>query len=546
MLIFSKILNRKWIYRIVRFHTVIITIYLSLNFFFDVSIFAGIKYNEFPDLYSLKEDPLFNYSDKKLSDVNTSLKRYFFKDTEIFDLSLINYTIFNTTYLEYNNNQIYVPDPQYFKISFDDEIKGDLKPYQKRHRSEFNGAMILVLINICLDILSLLLWNSIRFKHKKLIQNKVIKKFGKKIVYTGYVKLVRVFKVFVAYISDKTLEEIALMEVRQNENYIPDVDINSCSLCLFPIIELFGVLGSFFAFIFLIIEEDDENFNTRSFHFPFTLTFFGDGLYTYLITFLIVIFVIDCFFILGAEMIINHHKYMHTDYRFRVLASLYMFIGGIVNLFFSICGVIGVLFFIVGMIDSNGKLYIKTACVDSDISCYGLFQFASSFQYDTQKKYSIIFYYIYLKKSSESELKKNIAKLIVIFLIYFSHFFVFVFDNLIKFNFDKIRFGKCMIHDLMLKEKGNKNGEIDLLDYVSAKIEDNEDYYKNGLTDSYFGIFNNNNNIMKNNKANEINKREDVQIVQNNNKNISPTSERPTNINPTAVIIVTSNNMANI
>ena len=85
---------------------------------------------------------------------------------------------------------------------------------------------------------------------------------------------------------------------------------------------------------------------------------------------------------------------MHTDYRFRVLASLYMFIGGIVNLFFSICGVIGVLFFIVGMIDSNGKLYIKTACVDSDISCYGLFQFASSFQYDTQKKYSIIFYYI--------------------------------------------------------------------------------------------------------------------------------------------------------
>ena len=136
--IFSKYLNRKWIYRFLRIHIVIITVYLFFNFFIDVCIFAGIKYKEFPDLYSLYEDPIFNYTDDKLWKSSYSLEKYIIKDTQKIDLYLINNTFYNYTHLDIKNGQIYVSDPQYFRINFNEEIKGNLKSYQKRHRSEFN------------------------------------------------------------------------------------------------------------------------------------------------------------------------------------------------------------------------------------------------------------------------------------------------------------------------------------------------------------------------------------------------------------------------
>ena len=86
MFIFSKYLNRKWIYRFLRIHIVIITIYLFFNFFIDVCIFAGIKYKEFPDLYSLYEDPIFNYTDDKLWSSSYSLEKYIIKDTQKIDI----------------------------------------------------------------------------------------------------------------------------------------------------------------------------------------------------------------------------------------------------------------------------------------------------------------------------------------------------------------------------------------------------------------------------------------------------------------------------
>ena len=61
MLIFSKYLNRKWVYRSLRIHTVIITIYLFLNFFIDICIFDIIIFKYFLDLYIFKEYIIFNY-----------------------------------------------------------------------------------------------------------------------------------------------------------------------------------------------------------------------------------------------------------------------------------------------------------------------------------------------------------------------------------------------------------------------------------------------------------------------------------------------------
>jgi len=523
MLMFSKYLNRKWIYRFLRIHTIIIAIYLFFNCFIDMCIFAGIKYKEFPDLYSLKEDPIFNYTDTNYY----YLDKYIIKNTQKIDISLINKTIFNFTYLVKDNEQIYVPDPQYFQINFDDEIESGLKPYQKRHRSEFNVAMVLVLINIILDILSFFLWNSIRFNHKKLIQNMAIKKYGKKIVYTGYVKIVNVCIIIWFYYHEKEKEEIALIEVRNNPNYIADADLKKCDLFLSALAELFTYFGSFISFIVIMVQEDKEDFNTKAMNFPFTLTFFGDGLYSYLVIFLIVNFIIGGIIVGNAGMFINHHKHMYNTYIKRY-GTIILFTFGVVNLFFSICGIIGSLFLIVGDIDSNGNLYIKTSCKDSDISCYGLFKFASSFPIDN-RKYSKIFYYIYLKKISKSAQKKNISKLIIILLIYFCEFYVLLFGNMLDFNFDKERYGLCQVHDYIIKD----NSDICLLDDICAKIEDNEPYYKNSLNDSYFNTISINNNI----KTNDKNEHKDEQIVENNYKSQTSRRINQTNINSTVITI---------
>ena len=326
MLIFSKYLNRKWIYRFFRIHTVIITVYLFINCFIDICIFAGIKYKEFPDLYSLKEDPIFNYTDSN----SYFLEKFIDKNTQKIDISLINNTISNITYLVFDNGQIYVPDPQYFQINFTDEIKSGREPYQKRHRLEFNIAMILVLINIILDILSFFLWNSIRFKHKKLIQNRVIKKFGRKIVYTGYLKPVRVFKILYLYGSDKEKEDNAKIEVRYNKNYIPDVDVQTYDILWNAFMEFFALLGSFITFIVIMIQEDKEEFTTKAMNFPFALTFLGDGLYSYLVIFLIIIFLIGTLGVGNAEMFINHHKHMYNTYIKRYGTSI-LFTFGLIN-----------------------------------------------------------------------------------------------------------------------------------------------------------------------------------------------------------------------
>jgi hypothetical protein len=460
------------------------------------------------------------------------LEKFIIKNTQKIDISLINETIFNITYLVKDNGQIYVPDPQFFRINFTDEMETGLKPYQKRHRSEFNRAMVLVLINIILDILSFFLWNSIRFKHKKLIQNRVIKKFGRKIVYTGYVRIVTVFIVVVVYIRhERSKEENALMEVRSNENYIADADIEKCDLFLEVLLELFALLGSLITFIVLMVQEDKEDFTTKSMNFPFALTFFGDGLYSYLVIFLIIIFIIGGLGVRNADIFINHHKHMHNTYIKRYGTSI-LFTFGIVNLFFSICGVIGSLFLIVGDIDSNGNLYIKTACKDSDISCYGLFKFAPSFPLDN-RKYSKIFYYIYLKKISTSDQAKNMTKVVFIFLIYFCQFYIILFEKIFYFNCEKEKYGKCIIDNFV-----EKNSELYLIDDIKIFKDYNNQYYKNNFNDSYFNIINNN----KNNKTNDINKKKEVQIIVNNSTSKQQTigTINQTNINSNTLRI-TSN-----
>ena len=92
------------------------------------------------------------------------------------------------------------------------------------------------------------------------------------------------------YASDRAREENALIEVRYNNNYIADVDIQTYDLLWNAFMQLFALLGSFITFIVIMVQEDNEDFTTKAMNFPFTLTFLGDGLYTYLVIFLIIIF----------------------------------------------------------------------------------------------------------------------------------------------------------------------------------------------------------------------------------------------------------------
>ena len=94
-------------------------------------------------------------------------------------------------------------------------------------------------------------------------------------------------------------------------------------------------------------------------------------------------------------MCINHYENIKSSQQ--CCGAIILFTIGIIYLLFSVCGIIGTLIFITGEIYSNGNLFIKTACIESDISCHGLFKFSSSFPLDT-KTHGIIFYYIYLKK----------------------------------------------------------------------------------------------------------------------------------------------------
>ena len=483
MLILSKCLNRKYIYIFFKILTTIIIVYLFFSCFFDVCIYASIKFKEFPDLYKLDEDPIFNYTDNIFS---FSLKKYINKETNKIDISLINDEIYNFTYLAKNNNQIYVPDPLYFKINFTDESKSDLMPYQKRHRFEFNITMVLQLTNTFLGFLSFFLWKNIRFKHIKLIQNGVHKKYGKKIIYIGYGESCA--KIDTSHNKEK--EKEALREVRMNEDFISDSDITSCFSILIAFMDLFIIFGPLIVFINLIISKIRGAFVTKNkfLHYTFTLTYLGSGLYSYLIIFLIVNLAIDIFFLISAELYTNHHKYINK-HKEQCYGGFILFTVGLVYLFFSICGILGTLFLIIGDIDSNGNIYIKTACKDSDISCYGLFQFAPSFNID-DKKYSQIFYYIYIKKISNSDLAKNIANLFIIIIIYFCQFYVTLFDKIIAFNCDcsKKRFGKCLVNNYILTDES----EPILIDNIHPELDDNGKYYENSLNDNYFNTSKNN------------------------------------------------------
>ena len=152
MIIFSKYLNRKHLYRLFRAFTIIISIYLFFGCFIGICNFAYIKFITFPDLFSLDEDPIFKYSD---DNSRYSLEYFISKKTNTINISLINNDIFDYTFLEKNNDTINVNDSLHFIINFNNtKSKNYLTPFQKRHEFEFNLPMKLQLTIIFFDILS--------------------------------------------------------------------------------------------------------------------------------------------------------------------------------------------------------------------------------------------------------------------------------------------------------------------------------------------------------------------------------------------------------
>lgn len=494
ILIFSRYLNRKVIYHLFLIITTIITIYLFFSLFIDICMVAEIKYKEFPDLFQLNTDPLLNYTD----DISSiSLKNFINKNTNKIDISLINDEIFNFTYLEKSYNQIYVPDPKYFKINFIDKSIGNLEPSKKRHRFEFNKEMIIQIINTILGVLSFFLWKSIRFKHKKLIQNRVFKKFGKKITFieTG----INLF--FVIPIPIKNMREEELKkEIKESNDYVL-YSLISCFDFLEAIMELISFYGSLIVFIVLIVLRSKRSFINKVMHFPFSLTYLGENLYFYLLIFLIVSFGIYVFFLAPSEVYLNHYENKDNNCK-KYGGTVILFTIGIIYLFFSICGILGTLFFIVGNTDSNSNLYIKSACKDSDISCYGLFKFDSSFGLNNEEQ-NYIFYYIYLREISRSDKAKNMASLITILLIYFCQFYYILWKRILIFNCEKKRYGSCLVHDYII----TNSSDIFLTDKII--LEKTNEYYKNCINDSFFNI------PKSNNKMISKNERKKEEIVEN-------------------------------
>ena len=480
MLLLSKCLNRMFLYRIFRFITILIPMYLFFNLFFDICNFVSLKYLNFPNLYRVNEDPLFDYKDENLE--KYSLEKYFTKNTNIIDISKINQDIFSYTYLEKYNDQIYVPDSQHFKINFTIDINNELKPYQKMHLFEFNFEMKIHLINIIFDISSYFLWKAIKYKHRKLIQKSIIKKYGRKIVYTGYGRQFLMFTIS----HDEEMEKEARKEIKNNDNYMTVASVDSCSFSLSALMELIAFYGSLLVFIVLIISRSIRNFTDNALYFPFVLTFLGDELYYTLIIFLIINFGIDILFIRCSDIFTNHHANI-DNFGKQICGGIIIFTFGIIYLLISIFGIIGTLYMIVGSFDSNGDLYIKTACINSDISCYNLFQFASSFPLDN-KKYSKIFYYIKIKSISKSEQTGDLIRLFAMLLIYFCQFYASLFGKIFMFNCSRDKFGLCAVNNYI---KFNESTEL-WIDYLNVEIDDTEKFYLNKINDDYFKIPSNN------------------------------------------------------
>ena len=487
MLIFSKYMNRIHIYKLFKFLCNIIIFYLFFAWFIDICNYASIKFIEFPDFYQLNEDPIFNYTDEKLINSKYSLEKYFIKNTKQINTSKINNDIFNYTYLEKYKGQIYIKDSTYFKINFTEEIKNETQPYQKRHRFEFNLAMILQLINIFMDILSYFLWKSIKYKHKNLIQSGINKKYGRKIVYAGYGNQIFIFTIN----HDEYKEKEAKREIRANNDFILLEDINSCSPFWECIMELIAFYGAIIDFIISIILRNKADFFDNALQFPFVLTYLGDNLYYYILIFLIINCAIDFIFMSRIDMCTNHHENI-DNFDKQCCGGIILFSVGIVYLFFSICGIIGALFLIVGVIDSDDNLYIKTACLNSDISCYNLFQFASSFPLDN-KKYSKIFYYIKIKSISKSEQTGDLIRLFAMLLIYFCQFYASLFCKIFMFNFKRDKFGLCEVNNYIAIENesddsddSDESDEEVMIDDINIETDDSNTIYKNNINDDYF------------------------------------------------------------
>ena len=511
MIIFSKYLNRKHLYRIFRAFTIIIVLFLFFNILIDICSYAHIKYLQFPDLFRLNEDPIFNYTE----DTYYSLNNFLIKNTKKINISLLNKDIFEYTYLTKDNSgeKIKVSDTTNFKIIFDRVNKYEnIMPYQERHTLELNFPMKLEMTIIIIDILSYFLWNNIKIRHEKLIQNKGGKIYGKKIVYVGY------YTGFMECNHDEQMEKIALEEIKRNPNYISDGEIGSCFSSLLEQIKiLISSFGSLVTFIVLIVQRNKRNFKDNALHFPFSITLFGGDLYLYLLIFLCVNSGLDLFIIQRIELCSNHHKFINDKSK-QKCGAIFLSTFGLVYLFFSLCGILGSLFFIIGEIYSNGNLYIKTSCIDSDITCYDLFDFSSNFPLDT-KKYNQIFYYIYLKKISKKDEIKNLAISILILLIYFIQFYEIFFDIILLFNCDcsSVRFGKCQVHDFIVNDKGG-NTNIIQLNEISVIINKDKQYYLNNINDSYFKEPNNN---KPNNNNNEI---KNVRISEYKENNVKTTN----------------------
>ena len=305
MIIFSKYLNRKHLYRIFRAFTIIIVLYLFFNILIDICSYAHIKYLQFPDLFCLNEDPIFNYTE----DTYYSLNNFLIKNTKKINISLLNKDIFEYTYLTKDNSgeKIKVSDTTNFKIIFDRVNKYEnIMPYQERHTLELNFPMKLEMTIIIIDILSYFLWNNIKIRHEKLIQNRGGKIYGKKIVYVGY------YTGFMECNHNEQMEKIALEEIKRNPNYISDGEIGSCFSNLLEQIKiLISSFGSLVTFIVLIVQRNKRNFKDNALHFPFSITLFGGDLYLYLLIFLCVNSGLDLFIIQRIELCSNHHKFIN-------------------------------------------------------------------------------------------------------------------------------------------------------------------------------------------------------------------------------------------
>ena len=110
MIIFSRYLNRKSLYLIFRILTIIIIIYIFISSIMNICLFINIKFKQFPDLYALDKDLIYDSSEKELNPL-----KGFLEGNKV-NISELN--IFNFTHLEQKNDYIYVPDPNYFKIIY--------------------------------------------------------------------------------------------------------------------------------------------------------------------------------------------------------------------------------------------------------------------------------------------------------------------------------------------------------------------------------------------------------------------------------------------